>query len=42
MYLFIPAIVCMGMNTILDDQKLFGVFLVLMVINNKVKVKENV
>jgi len=40
-YVYIPALVCMGINSILDDQKLFGLFLVLIVINNKLMVKEN-
>lgn len=40
-YILIPALVCIGINAMLEDQKLFGLFLVLIVINNKLMIQEN-
>ncbi len=34
LFIMIPAIVCLGINAMLEDQKLFGLFLILVAINS--------
>lgn len=40
-YIFIPALICIGINAMLEDQKLFGLFLILIVINHKMISQKN-
>ncbi|SFD73616.1 O-antigen ligase family protein [Flavobacterium phragmitis] len=41
LFIYIPAITCFAINELLADQKLFSIFLILIVLNEKFKIKYN-